>query len=487
MTCKQIALLLLITSGAILVHGYHPAVEDGEIYLPGIKKALNPTLYPAGEEFFMSHARMTLFDQVVAGSIRISHVPFDYAIFLWHFACVFLLLWGCWRVGRKCFNHAWAPWGGTALVAALLTIPVAGTALYIMDPYLTTRDLSTAGILVAVANAVERKFLRCGIWLALAALIHPLMPVFGIALCAILYFEERRLALPVKRPMAGTGLALFFPVVFSMRAASPAYQRALDTRSYFFLLRWKWYEWLGIFAPLAILWFISRYGKKRGLRELEALSRALIVFGLIFFAAALILTVPRRFASLALLQPMRSLHLIFTLMFVLLGGLLVESFLKRCLWRWLVFAPVCLGMFLVQRQLCPATEHLELPGLTPHNEWVQAFDWIRYNTPRDAVFALDPQYMVLPGEDQHGFRALAERSRLADAVKDSGAVSMFPLLADRWLKEVQAQQDWKNFQLSDFQRLRRDYGVSWVVLQQPGVAGLPCPYRNPAVQVCRVD
>jgi len=34
------------------------------------------------------------------------------------------------------------------------------------------------------------------------------------------------------------------------------------------------------------------------------------------------------------------------------------------------------------------------------------------------------------GEDEHGFRALAERSMLADRVKDSGAVTMFPRLAD---------------------------------------------------------
>jgi len=37
-------------------------------------------------------------------------------------------------------------------------------------------------------------------------------------------------------------------------------------------------------------------------------------------------------------------------------------------------------------------------------------------------------------DDQHGFRAIAERSRLADAVKDSGAATMFP--------ETTAAVDW---------------------------------------------
>ena len=52
------------------------------------------------------------------------------------------------------------------------------------------------------------------------------------------------------------------------------------------------------------------------------------------------------------------------------------------------------------------------------NAWLQAFAWIRQNTPVDGLFALDPHYMTLPGEDYHGFRALAERSVLADYEKD---------------------------------------------------------------------
>jgi len=55
-------LLFLITVAALFVHGYHPGVEDAEIYIPAIKKILNPALYPFGAEFFLNHARLTLFD-----------------------------------------------------------------------------------------------------------------------------------------------------------------------------------------------------------------------------------------------------------------------------------------------------------------------------------------------------------------------------------------------------------------------------------------
>jgi len=63
----------------------------------------------------------------------------------------------------------------------------------------------------------------------------------------------------------------------------------------------------------------------------------------------------------------------------------------------------------------------------------------------DAVFALDPDYMSIAGEDEIGFRCLAQRSRLADRNKDNGVVSMFPPLAEVWWAQVQAQTPWRNF------------------------------------------
>jgi hypothetical protein len=95
--------------------------------------------------------------------------------------------------------------------------------------------------------------------------------------------------------------------------------------------------------------------------------------------------------------------------------------------------------------------------------------------------------MQIPGEDENGFRAAAQRSMLADAVKDSGAVTMFPSNAEEWFRQVQAQKNWNNFQLQDFRNLQSQYGVSWVVLQVPGRAGLNCPYQNQAVMVCRIE
>jgi hypothetical protein len=134
----------------------------------------------------------------------------------------------------------------------------------------------------------------------------------------------------------------------------------------------------------------------------------------------------------------------------------------------------------------PASRHLEVPGADQGNEWLRAFSWVRDNTPCDSLFALDPRYMEIPGEDFHGFRAIAARSVLADNLKDPGMVARVPRLAGRWQAESQAQNNWNSFQASDFQRLKSRFGVGWVVLAKP-VPGLHCPWRDAAVLVCRID
>jgi hypothetical protein len=478
---KHWLLLIGMAAGAILVHGYHPFVEDGEIYVPGIRKALNPALYPHNDGFFASHAHLTLFPHLIAASVRLTHLPLEWALLLWQFGCIFMLLLGCWHVGRLVFRDPLAKWGGVALVASLLTIPVAGTALYIMDQYVTTRATSTPAVIFIVVDALEKRWWRAGAWAIFAALIHPLMAVFGIAYALLLLWMGRS---PQRFRPGLAALALpfgLFPPV------TGPYRDALESRSYFFLMRWEWYEWLGLVAPLFLLWWFGRIARKQHLPRLMLTCRALVVYGVIFFAASLAVSVPAGMARFAELQPMRFLHLLYILMFVIGGGLLAQFVLKGHAWRWaLLFVPLCLGMHIAQHELFPATAHIEWPGVASKNPWVQAFEWIRGNTPPDAYFALNPDHMALPGEDQHGFRAMAERSMLADRLKDSGAVSMFPALAEAWQRQLHAQEGWQSFQPQDFRRLKQQFGVDWVVLEHP-VGGMQCPYRNAAVLVCSVD
>jgi len=477
MRSADLLVLIGLTLAAFAVHGYHPGAEDAEIYLPGVLKRLQPALFPYNAEFFQSHAGLTAFPWVMAASVRATHLPLSVVLLAWQLVSIFAVLVASWRIGRACFHRPAPVWCGTALVASVLTIPVAGTSLYLIDPYITSRSLSTPGTLLAVACAAEGRLFGAAAWLLATAIVHPLMTVFAGSYLATLAVLQRNDA------AAGWSIAAVPFNIF--QPATPAYQRILQTRPLHLITNWAWYEWLGVAGPLALLLWFDRIGRMRRLGPMAWLCRGLIVFQVMFTLASLVIAVPGRFEQLSELQPMRSLHLVYVLLFLFAGGLIGELLLVDRAWRWaLLFVPLCTGMWAAQRQLFPASPHIEWPGRPSSNSWVQAFEWIRDHTPPDAYFALDPQHMAM--NDEQGFRAIAERSMLADAVKDSGAATMFPSLADKWVEQVDAQADWKHFGLADFERLKRRYGVNWVVVEQPGVPGLDCPYRNRQLLVCRL-
>ena len=474
-------ILLLLTAGALLVEGYHPWAEDAEIYLPGIEKILQPELFPFNAQFFQSHAHLTLFPNLIAASVAISHLPLSVVTFGWQMLSLFLLLLAGWELTGKCFENRWSRWAAVALLGALFTLPVAGTALYLMDQYLNPRNLTAFAGILAIAKVLDRKYVQAALLLAFTATMHPLMSAFTAFFLVLLLALRWRDARSVS-------FASLLPLSFLFQAGSPAYHDVAQSHTYHYFLRWQWYEILGAVAPLAIFWWFGRIARSRRMPNVDLLARTFILYASISIVAAIILSSSPRFEALARIQPMRSLHLLYLVMILLGGGFVGEFVLKNRAWRWVaLFLPLCAGMFYAQRQLFPASAHIEWPGVAPRNPWVQAFLWIRNNTPVDAVFALDPKHMNISGEDSNGFRAIAERSMLADSVKDSGAVTMFPPLADEWLRQVQAQQGWKNFQARDFARLETAYGVNWVVLEQPGAGDLSCPYQNQAVLVCRLD
>jgi hypothetical protein len=491
-SAKTLVLLALLTAFAFSLLGYHPGLEDDAFYLAAIKRNLNPALFPHDAEFFRLQFQATIFDKLVALFVRLTHLSVAWTVLLWQLAAIFLLLQGCWRISRRCFAEPAAQWAAVTTIAVLLTLPVSGTAINLADQYLHPRTLATAAILAAIVAVRDRRLGVAGVLLAVASAIHAIMASFGISFCAFLLWNQRgsRPRLQSSLPVAA---ALLLPLGWIFEPASDAWRQAAATRSFYFLGRWRWYEWLGVFAPLALLYALQRFLQRR--REaggegpaLPPLVSSLLYYGVFQTVVGLLIMLPPSLERLRPFEPMRYLHLLYLLFFLILGGLLGRYFLEGHLYRWaLLFVPLSAGMFYAQREMFSATEHLELPGIEPHNQWLQAFAWIRQNTPVDSLFALDPRYVELPGEDYHGFRALAERSALADYDKDAGMAARVPGLAPRWLREVNAQSGWQNFQSADFQRLNNDFGVNWVIVDRRNApAGMTCRYEKQQLHVCRL-
>ncbi len=490
-------LILFFTASGFVVMGYHPGLEDDGIYLAAVKYDLNPALYPHNSLFFRLQVQATVFDRWMAAFIRLTQMPVAWAELAWQLAALFAALWACHSMARKLFPEpAWgkrAQWAAVAMVSAMFTLPVTGTALYLMDQHLHPRNLATALILLAVDRVLARQPMLAVPLLTLAFVLHPIMAVMGISFSIFLgaaLSKKSRAAVKLRlRSKAATAapVAAAMPLRWVFEPATPAWRQALDTRTYYYLYKWRWYEWLGALAPIALFWLLWRWARARG--EIRLARFALAVFAYCIFqqAAAMAMLAPDRLVRLTPLQPMRYLQLVYYFMALIAGGLLGRYVLRARVWRWAAFLLVANGgMMAAQCAEYGASQHLEWPGRPPGNPWIQAFAWIRGNTPVDAYFALDPHYLEKPGEDYHEFRALAERSRLADAVKDAAAVTQVPELGDLWVRQVDAQQGWGSFRLRDFERLKREFGVDWVLVAPPQASGLDCRWHNGILAVCRI-
>jgi hypothetical protein len=483
---RDFLVLLMFTAMALAIHGYHLGIEDQAIYLPGVKLDLNPALYPHDADLFLPQVRPTLIDEIVAFTVKFTPLRVSGAVFFWHILSIYLLLAGALRIARRCFERERQAWAGVAMLTVLLTLPVTGTALYIADQYLHPRTLATAVVLFAIPDVIDRRWFRATLLLVLAALVHIQMAFFGGLLLLFLAWPSVFSSIPARAIVLGGPIASLF------EPASPAWREAMLTRQQHFLLQWHWYEWLGIFGPLALLWWIAamtmRSWRQTEVTEFRAvLCRTLFWYGTFCFVVALIATIPTRFERLTPYQPMRGFHLLYLLLFLIIGGLVFERVLRGRIWLYAVLLlAISFGMFYAQRDLFPGTRHIEWPGADTGNRWIRAFVWIRENTPATAYFAIDPRYMQQRGEDEHGFRGLAERGVLADWDKDPGVVCLFPAIAGKWQEQVHAQDGFQSFGRNELLGLRKRFGADWMIADHS--AGLSdCPYQKDGIYVCRIE
>ena len=490
----------LLTGAVLLLGGYHPYMEDGGLYLAGVRWELEPGLYAGCRGFVTAHLHYSAFAPLLAMATRSSGWRLETVVLLAYLLCTWGTVWGGWLLAGQIFRERREQIGATVMLAAGLQIPVAGTSLVLADPYLTARSASTAGCVLGLAavlrglrqrdGASGRRWMVCaGVAFALSAAMHPLMAGYG-AVCAALVLGAgvvpRQWQLRITGGVTASALLLCGVMVWRAPEESTAARLAGLSRSYWFPTQWAWYELVGLVAPVLLLCALAR-GMRRD--EGRVLVRGTVAAGLVAGLVAIVFARPGMASfAVARMQPLRLFQTVFLVLFVILGGML-GRWLGRGRW-W--FAMLALGAvpLLCERAIAPDLPRLEIAGMgrtSGESGWVEAFEWARANTPRDAMFALDANYIEMVDEDAESFRAIAERSSLPDAAKDGGEAAITPRLADAWQRGVWAQ---RGLSVENDQTRRSrllPLGVSWLVLQRSAVTALPCPFRNRTVMVCRLS
>ncbi len=493
-------LLALLTGLVLLVHGYHPYAEDGGLYVAGIKKVLQPDLYGAHADFVTAPLHYSFFAPIMAGFVRASGLPLTSILLIIYTASAWLTLFAAWKLASHITEDASGRRGAVTLVACWFALPVAGTSLLWMDPYVTARSFSTPFTLLALGAALaalaaadhkrrRRAWLQsCG-WLALASLLHPLMAAYGsLAVLLLALRGSCRRSLRLGGPLALAAAAMLTAALLqaSTPPESAAYVQVAMTRTYWFLSQWAWYERVGAFVPLLILALLGLRGPGPNKALLSKTALGLggwsLLLALIFARESLAVH------AVARLQPLRCLQLVYGVMMLLLGAWLGEHWLQLRPLRWCAFVAVAGGALLVaERRTFPASAHLELPWQPPTNHWEQAFVWARDHTPGQAVFALDALYITRgKEEDAQLFRAIAERNALADYSKDGGEAAIAPQLTTAWTQGQTAQANLERENDALRETALKPQGVTWVILEAASLTAWNCPYTNSTVKVCHL-
>ena len=498
---------------AVALEGYHPYAEDGGLYVAGVERLLDPTLFPHWSSFVLAPMRVSAFAPALAALVRLSHFSLPTVLLVMHFATIWATLYSAWGIAEMCWRTMHARVGAVVLLACWLGLPVAGTSLQIMDPYVTARSVSTPCTLFALLCVLRACGRRKRLWrilcaasLALAFAMHPLMAGYGLAAtCLLICLRSRRRSMQFTCTISCCTAAMAFAALLNHQASpeSAAYIRAALTRNYWFPEQWAWYELVGLIAPLAILAaysgiirasrpeLIDRHETR--ITALTALASMATVLGTTAMIVAILFSRAESHSHLvARLQPLRAFQLVYIVMILSVGGLLGEHVLERRIGRWvaavfLLAAP----LFVAERATYPSTSHIQISETNDENPWIQSFAWVRAHTAKDALFALDPDYIHAPGEDGHCFRAIAQRSALPDFSKDGGEASMAPQLAELWQYGLHAQRNLGTaihlyHDSADASALRA-VGVSWVILRAKAPTDLSCPYSNAAAKVCKLS
>jgi hypothetical protein len=482
--------LAALTPAVLLIHGYHPFADDAGIYVAGIRKLVHPALYQPDGAFVLANTHFSVFAHVMAWVVEVTHLPLEIVLLATNIASIYLFLLGSWRVATCLFTHAAERWFSVAFAAACFTLPAAGTALVLMDPYVTSRSFSTPLSLFAVAAILDRRWAQAALFVVLVGAMHPLMVLYATALVLLYAFIDKD-RVPMAVLLGLVGVAVIGTLAFLTRhqPVSQAYFEAMHSpgRAFLFPAKWKWYEDFGLAAPLA-LFALAAY-RSEAKRHIRNLCLACLLLGASSVLAAFLFVHSSGPYLFVRLQILRSFHILYLLGVLLLGGWIGHVLGCERRTRWLAFALVsaaAAGLFAAQRADYPFSAHIEWPGRHPRNPWARAYVWIRDNAPTNAVFAADPGLVFQDGVEMQGFRATTGRSLLADN-KDQGVVAVVnPLIAGEWAAQRNAQQGLN--QMKDAERVERlrPFGVTWLLLESSSNTKFPCPYANAVAKVCRM-
>ena len=324
---------LALTPLALVAHYYKFVNDDQILYIPFLRRKLEPFLY-AGDYFFdQPQAGISLFEDSLVWPVRLLGI--EWTMLAGYLLAQVLILLCAYFLARRLTS-----WRAAYLTMAFFILPVSigGTFVRTYDNYFNPRTLTLPLGLLTLIALWERRPWWAAILASLHLLLHPLSGLHTWLVTVVLLVWWAWKGLRPARSLIGSGILLLGALgvlVWSSGGSNtlwldPAWRAILWQRTpYVFLETWKAEDWvsLGLYLMLGIIGWVSRPRDPRTTH----LSLAVLI---VVLGATLSVAVGADWlglAPLAQLQLARSWRLVIVLA-VIFGADLVSVLYER--WGW---------------------------------------------------------------------------------------------------------------------------------------------------------
>ena len=472
--------------------GYRYGASDLAFYAPAIMRQLDPALFPRDAPLLNVQADLTLADETVAASARLTRLDLPGLFFALYALSLALLAIAALTVGAALYRESWS---SVALLAALsLRHAVPRTGTNTLEGYFHPRQLAFACGALAMAAFLTRsspaqRYAAVSALLAAAAALHPTTTLwFAVALGVAVFVAERRVravlmlaaiaAVPLGWWMAADG-----PLAGRFQVMDAEWTAALAEKGYLFPLRWPLSVWLvnvGFAAIVAAIWTMRRAAGRLVPRETALVLGCVSLLAV--FAAALVLQA----GGLALavqLQPARTFWLLDWLAVIYVVWLLAEGPAVPRRLRPAVVAGVLLTLAAARGGYIMGVEFPDRPLAqidVREDDWGRVMAWAR-DQGRTTAWLADPSHAA-----QHGtsVRVAAGRDVFVEAFKDA-ALGMYDRgVAFRTRDRVAAVGDFATLDEARARQLAAQHDLDFLVTES--ALSLPLMFEAGRLRVYRI-
>jgi hypothetical protein len=330
---QPIVAALVLTPFALVAHSYKYVNDDQILYIPFLRRKMEPSLYPGDYFFDQAQAGISLFEDVLVWPVRFLGI--EWTMLLGYILAQALILLCLYYLAKRLTSRRAAY---LAMVLFILPVSIGGTFVRTYDNYFNPRTFALPlGLLTLIALWDRRPWWAAGL-ASLHLLLHPLSGLHSVlvALLLLAWWALKGL-IPLRSVIGAGGLLLGTVGVLVWGTGGsealwldPAWRDVLWRRTpYVFLGSWKIADWisLGLYLLLGIIGWVSRPRRPRTTQLCLAVLAVVLGSTLVVAVGAGWLGL----APLAQLQLARSWRLVIVLA-IIFGADLAFVLFER--WGW---------------------------------------------------------------------------------------------------------------------------------------------------------